>query len=92
MNPKIQKTAQEIEKLKRKISDNQARLRDLERQKLELENADIVAAVRAIDVAPDELAALIGKLQKPSGRQAEPAADKDPAVGKNRTEDLSIEN
>ena len=63
MNPRIQKITDEIERLKRKITNNQARLRDLERQKVELENADIVAAVRSIDVPPEDLSALIHKLQ-----------------------------
>ena len=63
MNPRIQKISEDIAKLQRKISSSQARLRDLERQKLELENADIVAAVRSIDVPPDELQVLIQKLQ-----------------------------
>ena len=63
MNPKILKISEDIEKLRRKISSTQARLRDLERQKTELENADIVAAVRGIDVPPEELRALIARLQ-----------------------------
>ena len=66
MNPRIQKISSDIVKLRRKISANQARLRDLERQKTELENADIIAAVRSIDVPPEEFAALIQKLQAPS--------------------------
>ena len=63
MNPRILKITGDIERLRRKITDNQARLRDLERQKLELENAGIIAAVRSIDVPPEELTALIQKLQ-----------------------------
>ena len=63
MNPKIQKITEDIAKLKRKITSNQARLRDLERLKVELENADIVAAVRRIDVPPEDLSALIQTLQ-----------------------------
>ena len=59
MNPKIQKISEEIEKVKRKLADYQNRLRDLERQKTELENADIVALVRGVDVLPDELIAFI---------------------------------
>jgi len=66
LNPRIQKISDDITKLQRKISSSQARLRDLERQKLELENADIVAAVRNIDVPPDELQALIQRLQSQS--------------------------
>ena len=56
MNPKIQKLADEIEKMKRKITEYQARLRDMERQKTELENADIIAMVRGVDIPPEQLA------------------------------------
>ena len=63
MNPRIQKITDDIAKLKRKIANSQVRLRDLERQKVELENADIIAAVRRIDVPPEEISALIQKLQ-----------------------------
>jgi predicted nucleic acid-binding Zn-ribbon protein len=55
LNPKLQKVNDEIDKLKRKIADYQNRLRNLERQKTELENADIVAMVRGIDIPPSEL-------------------------------------
>ena len=71
MNPRIQKISGDIEKLRRKITDGQARLRELERQKLELENADIIAAVRSIDVPPEELSALIAKLQNQSAAHFE---------------------
>ena len=63
MNLKIQKITDEIAKLRRKIANNQVRLRDLERQKVELENADIIAAVRRIDVPPEEISTLIQRLQ-----------------------------
>ena len=56
MNPRIQKITDEAEKLRRKITEYQARLRELERQKTELENADIVAMVRGIDIPPGQLA------------------------------------
>ena len=56
MNPKIQKLAEEIEKLRRKITEYQTRLRDMERQKTELENADIIAMVRGVDIPPEQLA------------------------------------
>ena len=56
MNPRIPKITDEIEKLKRKIAEYQSRLRDLERQKTELENADIIAMVRGIDIPPGQLA------------------------------------
>ena len=71
MNPRIQKISEDIEKLRRKISGAQVRLRDLERQKIELENADIVAAVRSMDVPPEELQNLIRRLQSPIAPSAE---------------------
>lgn len=56
MNPKIQKLADEIEKMRRKVAEYQSRLRDMERQKTELENADIIAMVRGVDITPEQLA------------------------------------
>ena len=63
MNPRIEKITNDIIKLRRKITTAQTRLRELERQKVELENADIISAVRSIGVPPEEVAALIAKLQ-----------------------------
>ena len=80
MNPRIRKLSDEIVKLRHKVNDYQARIRDLERQKLELENADIVSAVRSIDVPPEELRAFIEKLQSKPTPQYE------------LEEDVSIEN
>ena len=59
MNPRIEKLKDEIEKIKVKINKGQNRLRELEKQLTDLENADIVAAVRGVDIAPDELAAFV---------------------------------
>ena len=59
MNSKIQKVMTEIEKVRAKIATQQARLRELEQQKTELENTEIVGLVRGLDVSPDELATLI---------------------------------
>ena len=59
MNPRIEKLKDEIEKLKSKLSKGQVRLRELEKQLTDLENADIVAAVRGVEIAPDELAAFV---------------------------------
>jgi predicted nucleic acid-binding Zn-ribbon protein len=59
MNPRIAKIKDEMEKLKVKISKGQIRLRELEKQLTDIENADIVAAVRGVEVAPDELAAFV---------------------------------
>ena len=59
MNPRIEKIKDEIEKIKVKMNKGQIRLRELEKQLIDLENADIVAAVRGIDIAPDQLAAFV---------------------------------
>jgi hypothetical protein len=55
MNPKIQKAAREIERTKAKIAELQALLPELEKQKTELENTEIVRLVRSANVAPEEL-------------------------------------
>ena len=54
MNGKIQKVEAEIEKVKAKITAQQARLRELDQQ-----NTEIVGMVRGLDVSPEELATLI---------------------------------
>ena len=56
MNPKIEKLAKDIEKTKTKIAEQQAKLRDLEKQKTELENTDFVAVARSYHLTPPELA------------------------------------
>ena len=67
MNPKIERITSEIEKLKVKMAGHQQRLRDLERQKTELENADIISAVRGVDIAPDEFAAFVRMFKEKQG-------------------------
>jgi flagellar biosynthesis chaperone FliJ len=67
MNPRVNKISQEIEKIKSKITDYQNRLKTLERQKTELENSDIVALVRGVDVPPDELLAFIEAIKTNKG-------------------------
>ena len=50
MNVKIERVIKEIDKTKEKISEFQAKLRELEKQKTELENMEIVDAVRGMDI------------------------------------------
>ena len=57
LNPKINKVIGDIEKTKEKIIEFQSRLKELERLKTELENADIVAMVRGIKIPPADLEA-----------------------------------
>lgn len=64
MNPRYEKICKEIEKNRAKMSELQGRQRDLERQKTELENSEIVAAFRATNVSPQELAEYIKAFQQ----------------------------
>lgn len=66
MNPKIEKITREIEKTRTRIIEDQARLKELERQKIDLENTEIVVLFRSVDVAPAELAAFIEKYKQQS--------------------------
>ena len=59
MNPKIKKIDSEYEKNAAKITELQARQRELEKQRMELENLDIIGLVRGMGLSPDQLAALI---------------------------------
>ena len=59
MNSKLQKILTEISRTREKIAAQQTRLRELEQQKTELENVEIVGMVRGLSVAPEELAAFI---------------------------------
>lgn len=68
MNAKIQRVMNEIEKTKGKISEFQARLRDLEKQKTELENMEIVSAVRGMDISLADLADMLKNPRAASGQ------------------------
>jgi chromosome segregation ATPase len=67
MSAKLERINDEITKVKSKLSDYQTRLRELERQKTETENAEIVALVRGVEVAPDELRAFIEAYKNKQG-------------------------
>ena len=76
MNPKIEKLAKDIEKAKAKIAEQQAKLRDLEKQKTELENTDFVAVARSYHLTPQELAEFLktrqmASAQEPSSQEQE---------------------
>ena len=59
MNTKIQKLGSDIIKTREKITELQTRLRELEQQKTELENTEIIAIVRSIDILPEDFAAFV---------------------------------
>lgn len=81
MNPKIEKLGKEIEKTKSRIADMQGKLRELEKQKTELENTDFVAVARSYNLTPGELADFLktrqmAPIQEPSPqKQEEPNED-----------------
>ena len=59
MNAKIKKINAEYEKNAAKIAELQARQKELDKQRTELENLDIVGMVRRVGMTPDQLAALM---------------------------------
>lgn len=56
---KLERIIAEIEKTKDTISKQQAKLRELEAQKTEVENLQIVQTVRALRMTPAELSAFL---------------------------------
>lgn len=68
MNPKIQKTINEIEKTKTRIAEFQARLQELETQRFDMENTEIVGLFRSVDVAPQDLADFIRAFKAQNSR------------------------
>ena len=48
MNNKLNKLQMEIDKIKQKITEQQAKLRELEQQKTEIENTEIVFTISPI--------------------------------------------
>lgn len=67
MNAKIERVNKDIEKTKEKISEFQARLREFEKQKTEFENAEIVEAVRGMNIPLTDLPAILKALREQSG-------------------------
>ena len=59
VNNKLDRIDAEIAKTREKISEQQARLKELLTQKTELENLQIVQLVRSMRLSPAELTALL---------------------------------
>ena len=74
-NPKIDKIDEDITKTKKQILKHQAKLRELERQRVILEDAEIVARFREGIMTEDDLAAA----RKKAGRLAN-KPDNDPEI------------
>jgi hypothetical protein len=67
MNLKIERINKDIEKTKEKISEYQTRLMELEKQKTELENIEIVDTVRSMDISLTDLPAILKALREQNG-------------------------
>lgn len=64
MNPKITKLRTERSKNSDKISELQARNKEIDGQIAELENTDIIGLVRSSGLTPDKLAELIRAMRE----------------------------
>jgi len=64
MNSKVEKIKSEITKQKEAIAKSQHRIRELEKQLTEAENAELVMAIRSINVPPEQLLEVISKIGK----------------------------
>ncbi len=72
MNPKIEKLASDIAKARTKIANLQEKVREMERQKTELENEDFVAVARSYSMTPAELADFLKTHVAPKHRAQPP--------------------
>ena len=77
-NPKIEKVKSDIVRTKTAIAEYQKKLRDLERQKTELENLEIIAIYRKENFSEDEFAELLRSQRKSKERQNEVLRDEKP--------------
>ena len=76
MNPKFKKIDAEYEKNAAKISALQNRQKELEKQRRELENLDIVGLVRGMGMTEEELSALMK-----ASRENRPVSDQNKQEG-----------
>ena len=76
---KSAKIEAEIEKVKAKIAEQQARLKELEQKKLEAKNSEIVEIVRGMSVSLTDLPVLLQTIKSGGtlGQNVPKAADKE---------------
>ena len=60
-NKKVLKIEKEIQKIREKITEQQGKLKELEMQKTEAENLEIVQMVRSLHMTPAELSEFLAK-------------------------------
>jgi len=68
-NPKLEKVKANITKLKATIENNQAKLKELEQEKIQLENDGIIALFRREKLNEDEFAELLRSQRKENKNQ-----------------------
>jgi hemerythrin-like domain-containing protein len=79
-NPKIEKVKEQIAKTKDIIADYQAKLRELEKQKIDLENLAVVAMFRKEKLDENEFSQLLHSMRKDEPEPQEPAPPETAAV------------
>lgn len=67
---KSAKIEAEIEKVKAKIAEQRARLKELEQKKLEAENSEIVDIVRGLSISLEELPLVLQQLREGTSGQS----------------------
>ena len=74
---KSMKIQTEIDKVKAKISEQQARLKELEKNKQEAENSEIVDIVRGMSISLEELPLVLQRLRDSgtSGQSVQKSGD-----------------
>jgi cell division septum initiation protein DivIVA len=93
LNPKLQKVIREIERAKEKIAELEASLPALEKQKTELENAEVIKAFRSAEVAPADFTAFIEAYKlSMSGGQPAPAQASVPTTPQTQNETEVFDN
>jgi prefoldin subunit 5 len=88
LNPKLQKVNRDIERARAKIAELETLIPELEKQKTDLENAEVVKAFRSANVAPADFTAFI-EAYKANLRSG--AVSNQPLPQTNVTEDVDDE-
>ena len=64
MNPKYEKICSEIKKIEEKIQKLQTRLNNLYEKRTEIENTEIISAIRALVMDKEQLMSFLDDLKK----------------------------
>jgi len=78
----------EIEKVRAQIAEYQGKLKELERKRTDIENADIVDIVRGLHIPLDQLAAMLQNIKTGAGTSGQRVPKSAPPE-KKETEDIT---